>query len=87
MEEYNRRMKYLTCIIFLAVFSFSDTSFSMVVYAIPILGNALSMKATIVDGTGVPELGLVLAVNALVFATLVGVSVAMYRKETVLFRR
>ena len=73
--------------IFLAVFSFSDASFSLAVYAVPILGNALTMKATIVDGTGTPELGLVLGVNALVFAVLVWVSVAMYRRETVLFRR
>jgi sodium transport system permease protein len=73
--------------VFLAIFSFSDATFPWSVYAIPILGNAVAMKSTIIEGTAFPQLGVTLASNTAVFAVLVFVSVAMYRRETVLFRR
>ncbi len=72
--------------IFLAVFSFSDRPFSLATFAIPVLGNALAMKYTIVGGVEWLQLALTLTVNAFVFVALLWASVTMYRRETVLFR-
>jgi len=73
--------------IFLAVFSFSDSTFALPVYAVPILGNSLAMRETILGTVEWPELLLPLTTNALIFAVLIWSSVQLYKRETVLFRK
>jgi sodium transport system permease protein len=72
--------------IFLAVFSFSSSDFSMPVYAVPILGNSLAMKDTFLGVFSPTHLALTASTNVVLFLLLVEGSVALYRRESVLFR-
>jgi sodium transport system permease protein len=72
--------------VFLAVFSMSSTEFSLGTYAVPILGNSLAMRETLLDSLSPATLLLPIAGNLLLFAALVWVSVRLYHREEVLFR-
>jgi sodium transport system permease protein len=72
--------------IFLAVFSMSSSEFSLGTYAVPILGNSLAMRETLLDSLSPLKLLLAVACNLLLFAALVWVSVRLYHREEVLFR-
>ena len=72
--------------IFLAIFSFSPGDFPLAAHAVPILGNALSMRGAILgDGRWV-EVGLAGGVNLACFFLALRIAVGMYERETVLFR-
>jgi len=72
--------------IFLAVFSMSSSEFSLGTYAVPILGNSLAMRETLLDSLSPVTLLLAVACNLALFAALVWVSVRLYHREEVLFR-
>jgi len=72
--------------IFLAVFSMSASEFSLGTYAVPILGNSLAMRETLLDSLAPVNLLLPIATNLLLFAALVWASVRLYHREEVLFR-
>lgn len=72
--------------IFLAVFSFSSTQFGYAAYAIPVLGNALSMRDTFLGELEVTPLMLSIGSNILFFSMLVVGAVKMYDRERILFR-
>jgi hypothetical protein len=72
--------------IFLAVFSMSSSEFSLGTYAVPILGNSLAMRETLLDSLSPATLLLAVACNLLLFAALVWLSVRLYHREEVLFR-
>lgn len=64
----------------------SSSEFSLGTYAVPILGNSLAMRETLLDSLSPANLLLPIAGNLLLFAALVGVSVRLYHREEVLFR-
>ncbi len=72
--------------LFLAIFALSPQTFPGPVYAVPILGNALAMKDTILGTVEWGSLMLPLAGNLSLFALLTYGSVRLYRRESVLFR-
>lgn len=72
--------------IFLAVLSLSSSSFGASAYAVPILGNSLAMKDSLLGAVRWPHLVLALATNLTLFLALVESSVRLYHRETVLFR-
>jgi sodium transport system permease protein len=72
--------------IFLAIFSFSPGDFPLGAYAVPILGNALSMRAAILGDGRWMEVGLAGGVNLACFFLTLRIAAAMYERETVLFR-
>ena len=72
--------------IFLAVFSMSSSEFSLGTYAVPILGNSLAMRETLLDSLSPVNLILPISGNLLLFGALVWVSVRLYHREEVLFR-
>ncbi len=72
--------------IFLAVFSFSSSDFSTPMYAVPILGNSLAMKDTLLGVLSPINLAVTVATNVVLSAALVEGSVALYERESVLFR-
>ncbi len=73
--------------IFLAVFGFAETPFPLEMYAVPILGNSLAMKDTILHEATVARLAIPVFVDLTLFAFLVAAAVRLYHRETVLFRR
>jgi sodium transport system permease protein len=72
--------------IFLAVFSFSSSDFSTPMYAVPILGNSLAMKDSLLGVLSPLNLAVTIATNVLLFAVFLEGSVALYKRESVLFR-
>jgi sodium transport system permease protein len=72
--------------IFLAIFSFSDVTWGLQVYAVPILGNSLAMRQTITGNLEWPQLLLPVLSNVAVFGLLLWGAVRLYERETVLFR-
>jgi sodium transport system permease protein len=72
--------------IFLAVFSFSSADFGLAAHAVPILGNSLAMRETILGNLTPAHLALPMTSSLLVFAVLTWGSVRLYERETVLFR-
>lgn len=73
--------------IFLAVFSYSNADFGLWVYGVPVLGNALTIRNTVLGTAHWLEIGFSAAINVLLFVGLTGVSTAMYRRDSVLFRQ
>jgi sodium transport system permease protein len=72
--------------IFLAIFSFSPGDFPLGAYAVPILGNALSMRAAILGDGRWMEVGLAGGMNLACFFLTMRIAAGMYERETVLFR-
>lgn len=72
--------------VFLAVFSMSSSEFSLATFAVPILGNSLAMRETLLDSLSPADLLLPILGNLLLFALLVWVCVRLYHREEVLFR-
>ncbi len=55
-------------------------------YAVPILGNSLAMKDTLLGVLSPINLAVTVATNVVLSAALVEGSVALYERESVLFR-
>jgi len=72
--------------IFLAIFSMSSSEFSLATYAVPILGNALAMRETLLGSASMANLLLAIAGDLVLFAALLWASVRLYHREEVLFR-
>jgi len=73
--------------IFLAIFSFSTSAFSLPVYAVPFLGTALSVRDVILGTPAWTGVAVSAGANLTLFVLLTTVTVGMYHRETVLFRR
>jgi len=72
--------------IFLSIFSFSYGVFAPWVHAIPVLGNALAMKESLLGNPAWALTGLAVVGNLVLFVVLVRACVGMYGRETILFR-
>lgn len=72
--------------IFLAIFSMSSSEFSLATYAVPILGNSLAMRETLLDSASLGSSLLAIAGDLVLFAALLWASVRLYHREEVLFR-
>jgi hypothetical protein len=55
-------------------------------YAVPILGNSLAMKDSLLGVLSPLNLAVTIATNVLLFAVFLEGSVALYKRESVLFR-
>lgn len=72
--------------IFLAVFSFSSADFGLAAHAVPILGNSLAMRETILGSVTATQLAMPVLTCLVLFGGLTWGSIRLYEREGVLFR-